>query len=224
MKKVPMLATASLSTLLAVAITATAYAWHPAGVIVKTVQNQTAGGAAADANDASSALSAAPGDTLLYSITVSNTGAAAANGNNNMAKTQLTDELPAGIALVSDASQRTVTEDLGTIAPGKSVTKAYQVKVTSTTDGDIITNKACFTGDSIVSDSAQNGCDTAVIKVTVPPTPTPPATPTAPSTPSTRVTPTEALPNTGSTGLTAALVLTVGVGFGYALNLLRLRK
>jgi len=224
MKKVPLLATASLTTLLAVAMSAPAYAWHPAGTIIKTVQNQTAGGAAADANDASTAVSAAPGDTLVYSITVSNKGEAAANGNNDMAATQLTDTLPAGIELVSNSTQRTITEDFGTITPGKSVTKTYSVKVTSTTDGDVITNKACFEGNSTIGDSKQSGCDTAVVKVKVPATPTTPTTPSAPSTPETPETPVESLPDTGSTGLTATLVVLSGAGLGYALNMLRLRR
>jgi uncharacterized repeat protein (TIGR01451 family) len=225
MKKVPMLAAASLSTLLAIAMTAPAYAWHPIGTITKTVQDQTASGAASDANDAASAVTVAPGDTLLYSITVSNTGAATANGNNDMAGTKLTDTLPAGVTLVSNPSTQIITEDLGTIAPGEHVTKTYQVKVTSTTDGDVITNKACFSGNSSVGDSQQTGCDTAVVKVSVPTTPTPPVTPTTPTTPlAPPTTPAAALPNTGSTGLTAVLVIAGGVGLGYAANVLRLRR
>jgi uncharacterized repeat protein (TIGR01451 family) len=233
MKKVSMLATASLSTLLAVAVATPAYAWHPQGKIVKTVQNQTAGTDAADANDAASAVSAAPGDTLVYTVTVSNNGQTAANGNNDMTGTKLTDTLPAGVELTSDPATKTISEDLGTITPGKSVTKSYTVKVTSTTDGDVITNKACFSGNSLVGDSAQNGCDTAVVKVKVPTQPTTPSTPTTPTTPSTPSTPTtpstpestaDSLPNTGSTGLTAALVITGGAALGYGLNLMRLRR
>lgn len=231
MKKVPLLATASLTTLLAVAMSAPAYAWHPAGTIVKTVQNQTAGSAAADANDATSAITAAPGDTLSYSITVSNNGTPAAGGNNDMAGTKLADTLPDGVELISNPAQRTIQEDLGTIAPGQHVTKTYAVKVTDTTDGDIITNKACFNGNSTIGDNAQSGCDVAVVKVKVPAQPTPPSTPTpttpTPSTPTTPSSPNvtaEALPDTGSTGLTAALVITGGAALGYGLNLLRLRR
>jgi uncharacterized repeat protein (TIGR01451 family) len=230
MKKVPLLATASLTSLLAVAMSAPAYAWHPAGTIVKTVQNQTTGGVAADANDTASAITAAPGDTLSYSITVSNNGGAASNGNNDMAGTKLTDSLPDGIELVSNPTTRTISEDLGTITPGKSVTKTYVVKVTDTTDGDTITNKACFTGNSTIGDNAQSGCDVAIVKVKVPTQPTPPSTPTTPSSPSTPTTPStpestaDSLPNTGSTGLTAALVITGGAALGYGLNLMRLRR
>jgi uncharacterized repeat protein (TIGR01451 family) len=230
MKKVPLLATAGLTTLVAFgALAGTVYAWHPQGTISKQVQNQTAGGALSEANDAGSAVTAAPGDTLNYSITISNTGAAADNGNNDMAKTQLTDTLPSGLQLVSDPSKTTITEDLGTIAPGKTVTKTYAVKVTDTKDGDIITNKACFAGNSMVSDSPQTGCDIAVVKVVVPPvvtppTATPPATTPTPTTSTPAPTTAEALPNTGSTAMTATLAMFGVAGVGYTLNMLRLAR
>jgi len=223
MKKAPMLAAASLSTLLAVAMTAPAYAWHPVGTITKQVQNQTAGGSAVDANDTASAISAAPGDTLVYTITVGNNGDAAANGNNDMAGTQLTDTLPAGIELVSNPSQRTITADLGTIAPGKNVVKTYGVKVTDSTDGDVITNKACFEGNSKISDNKQSGCDVAIVTVKVPTTPTQPTTPVD-TTPSAPADTSANLPNTGSTGLTAALVVMGTATLGYILNTLRLQR
>lgn len=230
MKKVPMLATAGLTTLVTFgALAGTVYAWHPQGSIVKQVQNQTAGGALTDANDAGSAVTAAPGDVLNYSITVKNDGEAAENGNNDMANTKLTDTLPAGVQLVSSPTQTTITEDLGTIAPGKSVTKTYAVKVTDTKNGDIITNKACFTGNSKISDNAQSGCDVAVVKVVVPPVVTPPATTppaTTTPTPTTPVvtTPVETLPNTGSTALTATLAVFAIAGIGYTLNMLRIAR
>ncbi len=226
MKKVPMLAAAGLTTLVTFgALAGTVYAWHPQGSIVKQVQNQTAGGALTDANDAASAVTAAPGDVLNYSITVKNDGEAAANGNNDMAKTQLTDTLPAGLQLVSNPTQTTITEDLGTIAPGKSVTKTYAVKVTDTKDGDIITNKACFAGNSMVSDSPQSGCDVAVVKVVVPVVTTPPVTTTpTPTTPTTAAPVAETLPNTGSTALTATLAVFAIAGIGYTLNMLRIAR
>jgi uncharacterized repeat protein (TIGR01451 family) len=224
MKKIPMLATASLTTLLAVAITAPAYAWHPAGTIIKTIQNQTAGGAVSDANDAGTAVSAAPGDTLVYTITVKNTAEVVNNNNNDMVTT-MSDNLPSGVELVSNPATRTITEDLGTIAPGQSKTKTYSVKVTDTTDGDVITNQACFEGVSIIGDTkVPSTCDQAVVKVKVPAQPTTPTVPTTPSAPSAPEAPVEALPNTGSTGLTAALVITTAVGIGYAVNTLRLRR
>jgi uncharacterized repeat protein (TIGR01451 family) len=226
MKKVPILAAAGLTTLVTFgALAGTVYAWHPQGSIVKQVQNQTAGGALTDANDTASAVTAAPGDVLNYSITVKNDGEAAANGNNDMAKTQLTDTLPDGLQLVSTPTQTTITEDLGTIAPGKSVTKTYVVKVTDTKDGDIITNKACFAGNSMVSDSPQSGCDVAVVKVVVPVVTTPPATTTPTTTTPTAATPVaETLPNTGSTALTATLAVFAIAGIGYTFNMLRIAR
>jgi len=71
--------------------------------------------------------------------------------------------------LVSNPAQRTISENLGTLKPGQKVTKEYLVRVTSTRDKDVVTNKACFTGDSTANDNPQSGCDPAVVTVTVPP-------------------------------------------------------
>jgi uncharacterized repeat protein (TIGR01451 family) len=218
MKKVRLLASASATSLLAFTLlSAPVYAWHPKGTIIKSVQNQTAGTAMSDANTESVAVSAAPGDVLVYTVVVSNTGDAASDGNNDMSSTKLTDTLPAGVELVSNPATRTITEDLGTVTPGKSVTKSYNVKVTSKTDGDVITNKACFTGNSKVNDNPQSGCDVAVVKVKVPVTPTPPTGTGEEEQPN-------VLPDTGSTALTAALVTGTAVVFGFSLNTIRLRR
>ncbi len=208
---------AGATTLVTIAtVSGTAFAWHPQGAITKTVFDVTSDTTTpSDANDEASAVTAKTGDTLTYTVTVSNNGLAAANGDDDMANTVMTDTLPDGIALVSDASQRTITENLGTITPGKSVSKTYNVKVTSTTDGDVITNKACFTGNSIVNDNPQSGCDVAVIKVSVPAAPAP-VTPT-PTTPTpTTTTPAggvgadtttaTALPNTGASTFLAPMI------------------
>lgn len=218
MKKIfAVVSTSVTSVVAACLIAAPAYAWHPQGTIVKEVQNQTAGTAKSDANDAASAVVAAPGDTLMYTITVSNVGAAASNGDNDMAGTTLTDTLPAGLDPVG-STQRTINENLGTIKPGKSVTRTYTVKVTSTTDGAIITNEACFNGDSLAHDKPQHGCNSAVIKVHVPPV-TPPSTPTTPTTPELPA----KLPNTGSTGLVAGVTALGALVLGYGVNALRLK-
>jgi uncharacterized repeat protein (TIGR01451 family) len=211
---------AVVGTAMAFAISAPAFAWHPKGVIIKYVQNQTAGGQMADANNASSAISAKPGDTLKYTIIIENKGAANSRGYNDMYFTKLTDTLPAGVELVSDASKRTITEDLGVIKPGQKVTREYIVKVISTKDGDIIENKACFTGDSEVKDQPQKGCDPAVIKVSVP---APPTTPELPKTPEQPQQPApQVLPVTGPANvLGAAGAVSV---LGYAANLLRLKR
>jgi uncharacterized repeat protein (TIGR01451 family) len=180
-------------------LASTAYAWHPKGIITKKVQNVTTGSALSEADTEDTAVAAKPGDTLKYVITVRNDGAADSKGYNDMAKTVMTDTLPSGIELVSNASQRQISENLGTIKPGQSVTKEYLVKVTASTDG-AIQNTACFTGNSTANDNPQQGCNPAIITVTVPETPVTPTTPETPETPTkpTPVVETPAeLPHTG---------------------------
>jgi len=213
----------SISSILALTSASPALAWHPKGEITKYVQNQTTNSALADANTSAQAVAAKPGDVLKYVIEVRNTGAASSNGSNDMAFVKLTDTLPAGVELVGNSSQRTISESLGTIKPGQKVTKEYQVKVTSKTDGDVITNKACFTGDSEVKDNPQSGCDNAVVKVNVPEetkpeTPVTPTTPTeeTPTTPETTVPATvETLPETGASAATILIGLAVVSVVGY---------
>ena len=218
-KKLSMIAVTSVTGIaLAASVVSPAFAWHPKGTIIKSVQNVTTGSALNDANTASVATAAKPGDVLKYVVTVSNSGAADSSGNNDMAKTILTDTLPAGVELVSNASQRQITENLGTIKPGVKVTKEYSVKVVATKDS-IIENKACFNGDSTVNDNPQSGCDVAVVKVTVPPVVTPP-TPITPVTPVAPPAPV-VLPNTGAGSI--LMIGTIASVAGYALNVLRLK-
>lgn len=163
-------------------LASTAYAWHPKGIITKKVQNVTTGSMLSDADTQSVAVAAKPGDTLKYVIEVSNTGAVDSKGYNDMAKTVMTDTLPAGLELVSNPAQRQISEDLGTIKPGKSVVKEYLVKVTASTAG-AIENTACFTGNSTANDNPQQGCNPAVVTVTIPEVPvtTIPETPKKPT-------------------------------------------
>src|SRR6266567_522152 len=121
---------------LVLSIAAPLAAWHPKGTIKKEVQNQTAGAVLSDANNTATAVVARSGDILTYVVTISNTGAANDKGENDMAHTILTDLLPAGVELVSNPTQRLITEDIGTVKPGDTVKKLYQVKVTSQKDGD----------------------------------------------------------------------------------------
>jgi uncharacterized repeat protein (TIGR01451 family) len=226
-KKLLMLvATGVTGVALAGAVVSPALAWHPKGTIVKYVQNETTSSALADANDEASAITANTGDTLKYVIKVSNTGATDDRGWNDMANTVLKDTLPAGVELVSDASQRQITVNLGTIKPGKTVTKEYEVKVTSTTDGDVVTNQACFTGNSTANDNPQSGCDDAVVKVHVPETPqppvTPPVTPTTPETPVTPETP-KTLPNTGAGNIIVPAIIVSALGYAGYLTYLKRR-
>ncbi|HEX6415980.1 MAG TPA: hypothetical protein VFZ62_00455, partial [Candidatus Saccharimonadales bacterium] len=133
---------------------------------------------------------------------------------NDLAYIKMTDTLPAGVELVSNPAQRTITENLGTLKPGQSVTKEYLVKVTAKTNGTI-KNTACFTGDSEVKDNPKQGCNPAVVKVTVPPVkpPVTPEVPETPETPETPVTETELpaeLPKTGPAEAVLGSILALG--------------
>lgn len=210
-------ATLLTGVIIAGAMSASVLAWHPEGKIKKYVQNQTSNSALSDANTAQDAVSAQPGDTLTYVIEVSNTGKRDSKGWNDMHYTVLKDTLPAGVELVSNPAQRQITENLGVIKPGQKVTKTYQVRVTSTTNQDAITNEACFTGDSEVRDNKQAGCDPAVVTVTVPEDPEEPEEPTVPQTSSTSTTKPQVLPaklpSTGPASMVAAFTGTTGLGY-----------
>lgn len=161
---------ASVATVtLALANISPALAWHPVIKVSKQVQNVTAGGSLKEADDAANAVAAKPGDVLKYVIEVSNVGTPDQSGNNDLYYTVLTDNLPTGVELVANASQRKISENIGVLKPGQKVAKEYQVKVTSTTDGAVITNEACGDGNSKVNDNKQHKCDVAVVKVNVPP-------------------------------------------------------
>lgn len=212
----------SVSVLGIIAITSlstSAMAWHPKGIIVKSVQNITAGSALKNADTASQAVAAKPGDILRYVIEVKNDGNPDNKGLNDMATTVMTDNLPAGVELVSSPSVRHISENLGTIKPGHNVTKEYTVKVTAQSSG-LIENTACFTGNSTVHDNAQHGCNSAFVNITVPPTPTPIPTPvipvSQPPAPTATVTPVE-LPHTGMTENILGSAFTIGIAW-YAIH------
>lgn len=199
------LLSAGIISIISVAsLASTAMAWHPKGVISKKVQNVTTGSVLDEADTAAQATAAKPGDTLKYVIEVRNIGSPDSRGYNDMAKTVMTDTLPAGVELVSNPAQRQITENLGTIKPGKSVIKEYLVKVTADTAGSI-KNTACFTGNSKANDNPQQGCNPAYIDITIPEVPVTPVTPETPETPKTPVTPAPKpevpaeLPHTGAT-------------------------
>lgn len=223
MKSLQKLATASATGVVIAATVATpVFACHPQGKIVKTVQDVTTSSAMADANTSASAPTVNKGDILTYTITVSNRETqVGAHGEDQMVSTKLTDTLPAGVELVANPSETTITENLGNIKAKGSVTRQYKVKVTSDTDGALLTNKACYKSTSnLGSKYNQNGCDVAIVKVHVPVTPTPAPTPTP-----TKPTPTPqqptVLPNTGAGNLIVpAALLSI---LGYAVNVLRLK-
>lgn len=211
MKSLKLLAVASVTgVVLAAGVTAPAYAWHPEVKITKYVTNLTDGSAMADANTAADAVSAKPGDVVKYTIVVENPAKPASNEYNDLHFTKMVDELPDGVALLSDPQADKIVADLGVLKPGDKVTKEYTLKVTSAKDGDVISNEACVTGDSKVKDSPEKDCDTAVIKVKVPPT-----TPELP-----KETP-KVLPVTGpADAVVSAGAVTI---LGYFGNMLRLR-
>lgn len=81
--------------------------------------------------------------------------------------TKVTDQLPAGVTLVSGDTNK----DLGHIKAGESKSYEFIVKVTSKTNKEVICNTAKFTGDSEVKDQPQSGQDKACVTVVVPEAP-----------------------------------------------------
>jgi uncharacterized repeat protein (TIGR01451 family) len=219
---IKVVATSTLTgVVLAGAFTTQAFAWHPVAKITKYVQNQTTAGAMVDANDAASAVSAKPGDLLKYTIVVENAGEADSKGYNDLAKTVMTDKLPAGVELLVNPSLRNISEDLGTLKPGQKVTKEYVVKVTSDKDKDVLENAACVDGNSTANDNVQHKCDSAFVTVTNPPVVQEPPKETPKPTPEVKAE-TTSLPNTGA----GSWFLPAGIagGLGYAGNMLRLKR
>lgn len=214
MRNLKLLAIAGVTgVVLAGSLATSVYAWHPQVKITKYVTNQTTGGQMADANDAASAVGTKPGDVIKYTIVVENPAPAASREYNDLHFTKLTDQLPAGVELVSDPAKRQIVEQLGVLKPGDKVTKEYILKVTSHKNGDVILNKACVSGNSKVNDAPRSDCDPAVITVDVP---EPPKTPEPP-----KKTP-KVLPSTGPANLVVgASAVTV---LGYVGNLLRLKR
>jgi uncharacterized repeat protein (TIGR01451 family) len=210
-------ASALTGVFLALAMVASAAAWHPEGQIKKYVQNVTAGGSLSDANTAGEAVQAKTGETLKYVIEIKNTGKPDSRGWNDMHYTVLRDTLPEGVELASDPSKREIVENIGVLKPGQKVTKSYDVRVTSDQNDTVITNKACFTGDSEVKDNKQAGCDNAVVKVFVPQT-----TSTVTEEPAPQVKGVTTLPATGAGGVIGAFA---GVSsLGYAVHTIVTRK
>jgi uncharacterized repeat protein (TIGR01451 family) len=226
-RKTTITAAFAMATVFPLVSASVAFACHPQGVITKTVQNITTNGKVSDANTAETAVSAKPGDVLRYTITVKNTASSGTNGLDDMLHTVMTDTLPTGVELVANASTHTITESFGTVAAGKSVSKSYDVKVTSTTDKAVIKNKACYTGDSKQTTKAQSGCDEADVVVNVPivvtPVPTTPTvTPAATTVTVAQPQPTR-LPNTGAGSNIALLAVGTSI-MGYIASRLYLRR
>ena len=218
--------------------TGTALAWNPQGSVTKGVTNLTAGGTIVTKADTSAtALIARPGDTLKYTMVVTNS-AASGKSSDDLGYTQLTDKLPAGVELIHGKT----SDNIGTVKAGESAVRTITVKVKADAkDGDIIKNEACFSGEATNRErgSQQSGCDVAYVKISIPkPTPTPVVTPAPTPVPAPVTTPaptpagtgevlgTEApatLPAAGSAGLAGSLLglaAMTGTGIAY----LRSRK
>jgi uncharacterized repeat protein (TIGR01451 family) len=222
MKVAKVLAIASVTGVMAAGVVTTpALAWHPKGVIKKYVQNQTAASALTDANTDATAVAAKPGDVLKYVIEIRNDGPT--GQTNEMHFTKMTDNLPAGVELVSDPAKRQIVEDYGVIKPGEKKTKEYLVKVTSAKDKDLIDNKACFTGDSEVKDNPQEGCDNAKVKISVPPKPEEPK-PEPPKAEQPKPEQPQMLPVTGPSTLLAPAVAIGSGAVAYTGRLLVLKR
>lgn len=168
---------ASTAFVIAASVSTVALAWHPEGKITKEVQNVTLNSAYADANESSSAISARPGDTLRYRITIVNPAAPAESQYHDLASIKSTDTLPVGVTMASGSKDKdfgsTVVVPQNTQGNGtKSVSYDFTVKVnTDVNDGTLICNTAAFTGNSITNDAPRFGEDKACVKVTVPPAP-----------------------------------------------------
>ncbi len=105
------------------------------------------------ADDQAHAVEVNTGDTLKYDVTITN------NGTSVMQNVVMTDDLPAGVELVSNPSTRHIQSNFGDIAAGKLKFFDITVKVTQSTAG-FITNQACFTANG-----NQHGCDVAIVKI-----------------------------------------------------------
>ena len=227
MKSIKMLATSGVTAVaIAATIASPVLACHPQGKIVKNVQDVTLNSASVEANTEASALIVNKGDILTYTVTVSNQETVTGkNGEDQMVDTKLTDTLPKGVELASDPAKTTITENLGNIKAKGSVTKQYQVKVTSNEEGAVLTNKACYISTSkLGSKYNQSGCDVAIVKVHVPETPvTPPTTPSPTKpTPKTPEAPVKqeapkALPNTGAGNVVVLGALVSALGYAGSL-------
>lgn len=177
------LSTVSVITSFAVmlSMSGTAYAWHPQALITKTEQDTTANSNSVSATAAvtvdnksdstvgQQVLTVTPGDIVNYKITINNPANPAANHDNDLANITLTDYLPKGVSLTTQASQSQLVEKLADLAPQQSKTYSYSVNITDQTDGDILTNKACIEGSSANNDvTGLQACTSVTVEVRVP--------------------------------------------------------
>jgi uncharacterized repeat protein (TIGR01451 family) len=209
-------------------------AQEPAVSIKMTVQNQTTNSAPSDADTKEAALAAKPGDILKYVMTVTNTAEEAEDAKNDFTSVKVISALPAGLELVSDSSVREITEQLGTLTPGKAATKEFMARVTSR-GGDSVESKACFTGSYEKQSKPLSDCESAFAAIaaasTPPATPAPVETkpnPTPEPTPQQEqgktATDTEALPTTGPADFIAPLAALGAGSLAYTGRFIALKR
>ena len=107
------------------------------------------------------------GDTVVYSVTVTN------NGPSNATGVEITDALPAGVTYASDDSSTPSTNyasgsgiwTVGDLADGDSLTLEITATVDAATSGTTITNTASLTNVDQTDSNANNNSDSADITV-----------------------------------------------------------
>jgi uncharacterized repeat protein (TIGR01451 family)/LPXTG-motif cell wall-anchored protein len=124
----------------------------PQGEMNMSVQDLTSGGPVTQSYSNVFAPQVNPGDELQFQVILAN------QGNADMVGTEVTDNLPAGLNLVSEDNL-----NVGTLAFGSQI----YLNITATVTGNPgeITNQACFVGNSADGSSPQSGCAIAVIVV-----------------------------------------------------------
>lgn len=133
-----------------------AYAQNPSGVITMTIQDLTTGSTITQSTSYVFAPVVNTGDELQYQVLLSNQGSSP--GNDQMVNTVVTNQLPAGLSLVSEDNL-----NVGTLDASQQAYLNIFVTVTATSAG-LIQNQACFTGNSITGSSPQSGCATSFVK------------------------------------------------------------
>lgn len=226
------LCTASIAGNLLSAVVAAAQ--DPKVVMTLSVQNQTTNSTISDANTVDSALAVKNGDILKYVATITNDADAAENGDNDFMSTKVISDLPAGLELVHKPSDREINIDIGTIAPKKTITETFTVRVTAN-NGESIESKACFTGRYEVKNKTQSNCESAFIAV-ADATPAPIKEEKPAATPATPVQSTEKaqepsnttgkgdLPTTGPSDIIAPLAALSAGSIAYAGRLISLKQ
>lgn len=133
--------------------------------ITNTVQNLTLGGPPVDANTSALASNARVGDSLQYSISVTNTSPKGIFGGNELTGVKVTDGIQQGVEYSANPAAKTVSIDYGTIPAGTSITRKFEVKVLASASSTVMQNMACYTTTAQFFKASDKGCDTAFTRV-----------------------------------------------------------